>query len=261
MFKFQLSDIKLCIKLFRLGLKDRILGSWLGVVWLFLNPILMLSIFTFVFGFVFKSKLPGSEKSLSYVIWLISGYGPWLAINEGITSGTTSITSNSSLIRNISFKTEILPISYALMGIIPLILSSFYLFILVIINTSFNFSGFIFFIPLIIIQFTFMSGLCLFLASLNVFIRDIALLLPNLLLIILFVSPIFYPLASFPSSLQALVKLNPFYLIPEGYRQIILYGSFLNYWQFFYLLILSFLTFYLGLGFFRKLKSYFDSRL
>ncbi len=75
---------------------------------------IMLGIFTFVFGYVFKSKLPGAETSLSYVIWLISGYGPWLAISDGISSGTSAITGNSGLVKNLSFKTELLtyPILY-----------------------------------------------------------------------------------------------------------------------------------------------------
>ena len=112
----------------------RFLGSALGIVWAAANPVLMLGIFTFVFGVVFKSKLPGAETSLSYVIWLISGYGPWLAIAEGLSTGTSAVVANSNLVKNLKFKTEILPIAGALTGIIPLLVAILYLMALLAID-------------------------------------------------------------------------------------------------------------------------------
>ena len=256
-----LIDIKFALRLFIWGVRDRCLGSKLGLVWVVANPILMLSIFTYVFGFVFKSKLPGSERSLDYVVWLISGYGPWLAISESLSSGTSAVTSNTSLVKNISFKTELLPISYSLMGIIPLVIATFFVLLLQIFLPAHGYSGLWSVIPLCTSQFLLTAGIALFLSSLNVFIRDVALVLPNILIMLLFTSPIFFPIESFPLSIRWLVMYNPFYLICDGYRQAVMFDTFLALPSLAYLFILSGGIFLLGLSFFKKLKTHFDSRI
>ena len=101
---FDRRDAKMGLGLFRMMLRDRFLGSALGLVWAVANPLLMLGIFTFVFGFVFHSRLPGASTSMSFVLWLISGYAPWLAISEGLSNSALSVAGNSSIIKNLAFK-------------------------------------------------------------------------------------------------------------------------------------------------------------
>ena len=88
-------DLRMFVGFFRMLLRDKVLGSSLGMIWAVANPLLMLGIFTFVFGFVFKSRLPGAESSLGFVIWLVSGYGPWLAISEGLNACTAAVVGNA----------------------------------------------------------------------------------------------------------------------------------------------------------------------
>jgi len=245
----------------RMMLRDRFLGSGLGVIWAIANPVLMLAIFTFVFGFVFKAKLPGSETSLAYVSWLIAGYGPWLAISEGITAGTASVTSNVNVVKNIGFKTELLPIAGALMGLVPFVVSFVYL------ATLIGFYGppprwaWLMVVPIALLQFLFVAGISLTLSALNVFVRDIAMVLPNLLLIAMFATPVFYPIDVLPSAVRILALLNPLYLITESFRLALLNGSVLPAGLFAYLIIFCIGTFVLGLFIFRRIKPYFDSRL
>ena len=84
MFGFNRYDIRLLINLFKMNVRDRYLGSSLGSFWAISNPLFMLALYTYIFGFVFKVKLPGAESTLAYVIWLIIGYGPWIATTEAI---------------------------------------------------------------------------------------------------------------------------------------------------------------------------------
>ena len=88
---FDRADALRLLNFLKMGLRDRFLGSTLGLVWAIVNPLLMMGIFTFVFAFVFRSRLPGAETSLSFVIWLISGYGPWLAIGDSLATSTGSV--------------------------------------------------------------------------------------------------------------------------------------------------------------------------
>lgn len=258
---FDRRDVSMLSNLFRMQLNDRFLGSALGIVWAVLSPLLMLGIFTFVFTFVFPSRLPGRPGTLPFVIWLISGYGPWLALSEGMSFGTASIVGSAGIIKNIAFKSELLPVVSALMGIVPLLVS-LVLIIALMLGSGEVPSIWFFSLPLVILlQFVFVSGLALFLAALNVFVRDTQLALPNVLTLILFASPIFYPLTAYPQWAQNILVFNPFYVIAECYRGPILEGKMPSPWLLAYLAAISALVFAGGLWWFRRLKSFFDTRL
>lgn len=258
---FQRHDLRLLGNLLQLNLRDKFLGSWLGRLWAVVNPLLMLGIFTFVFGYVYKAKLPGAETSLAYVIWLISGYGPWLSISEGLVSSTASVISNIGLVKNLAFKTELLPVAGALMGAVPLCVSLMYLGLLLAVSGVTPSWSWFALLLVAILQFILIAGIGLMLAALNVFVRDVALVLPNLLIIVLFATPIFYPLEAFPAILRPVFLANPIYLIAEGYRQPLLHDAWPSIWSLVYLAALSFVLFMAGLWMFRRVKDYFDSRL
>ena len=130
MFGFNRYDLRLLINLFKMNVRDRYLGSSLGSFWAISNPLFMLALYTYIFGFVFKVKLPGAETTLAYVIWLISGYGPWIATTEAIMGAANSVVGASGLVKNMAFKTELLPIAGALVGAINLAVSFVFLLVL-----------------------------------------------------------------------------------------------------------------------------------
>ena len=188
---FDRRDFSMLLNLFRMSLSDRFLGSALGLVWAVLSPLLLLGIFCFVFTFVFPSRLAGREGSLPFVIWLISGYGPWLALNEGLNSATVSVIGNAGIVKNIVFKSELLPMVGSLLGLVPLVVSFALILVLQITAGELPNIAWLSLPFVIVLQFVFVSGIGLFLGALNVFVRDTALVLPNLLTLILFASPIF----------------------------------------------------------------------
>jgi lipopolysaccharide transport system permease protein len=117
-------------------------------------------------------------------------------------------------------------------------------------------------VPVVIcIQLFFVAGLGLFLAALNVFVRDTALVLPNVLTIILFASPIFYPLSAYPEGAQRILAFNPFYVLSECYRAPLLENAFPPSDLLTYLACVAAVVFIGGLWWFRRLKSFFDTRL
>jgi len=113
----------------------------------------------------------------------------------------------------------------------------------------------------LLLQFVFITGIGLCLAAVNVFVRDTVMVLPNVLMILLFSSPIFYPLSEFPKTVQGVLQFHPFQVIAEGYRQPLLYRAWPAPWSLAYLAVLSAMAFLGGLVFFRKLKGYFDARI
>jgi ABC-type polysaccharide/polyol phosphate export permease len=258
---FERRDIRVGINFFKMALRDRYLGSALGVVWAFVNPLMMLGIFVFVFGFIFPSRAPGAETSLTFVIWLISGYGPWLAISEGLNSAATSVVGAAGIIKNLPFKTELLPVVAVLTGLVQLGVAM--LLVLVLVGFAGPAPGWSWLVlPLVVaLQVIFIAGLGLFLGALTVFIRDVALVLPNLLLLVLFASPIFYPITAYPPGVGDVLRFNPFYVIAEGYRAPLIRGEVPPAWTLVYLAAVSLLVFALGLRFFRRLKAHFEARL
>jgi lipopolysaccharide transport system permease protein len=99
------------------------------------------------------------------------------------------------------------------------------------------------------------------LGSLNVFARDVMFALPNILLVVLFASPIFYPITAFPSKVQEIMAYNPIYVMLESYRAPILNGHLPSLWTIGYSFAWSIGVFLLGMVFFLRLRPYFDSRL
>jgi lipopolysaccharide transport system permease protein len=258
---FDRRDASMLLNLFRMALADRFLGSALGLGWAVLAPLLLMGVFVFVFTFVFPGRLPGREGALPFVIWLISGYAPWLGISEGLSSATTSVTGNAGIVRNIAFKSEILPVVGAMLGLVPLAVGLALTFCLQIVSGD-GISPWVAVLPLVILlQLLFVSGLGLFLGSLNVFVRDTSLALPSVLTILLFGSPIFYPISAYPAALQAIVAFNPFYVLAECYRAPVLAGTMPPAWMLLYLASLSGVLVVAGLWWFRRLKSFFDTRL
>jgi lipopolysaccharide transport system permease protein len=255
------ADFRNFLNFLSLSMKDRYLGSRLGLAWAIVGPLLMLSIFTFVFAFVFKSKLPGAETSISYVIWLIAGYGPWLFISEGLSSSTSAFVKHAALIRNISFKRELLVFAEALTGIVPLLVAVVFLAGLLIMDGRAPSFAWIIIPPILLAQYILVCGFGLILGSINVFARDVMFALPNILTVVLFASPIFYPLSAFPPGAQRVMQYNPIYVILESYRAPILNGTFPSLWTIAYSFGSALVIFAIGAIFYARLRPYFDSRL
>lgn len=261
MFGFHKQDVRLAFNLFKMNVRDRYLGSSLGSFWAIANPLFMLALYTFVFGFVFKVRLPGAETTLGYVIWLISGYGPWIAMNEAIMGSTTSVVGAAGVVKNMAFKTELLPISTAFVGLISLGVSLGFLLILMSVDGNFP-DWHILWLPLIVaLQFFLIVSLGLWLSAINVFVRDLSLALPNILTIIMFLTPIFYPMESMPTVVQKLSFANPFYLIADAYRGVLLYHRPPSMLGMGYVFLLAMTISFFGLAAFRRAKGFFDSAL
>lgn len=261
MFGFDKQDIRLTYNFFKMTMRDKYLGSGLGSVWAIANPLLLMGIYTFVFAFMFKIRLPGSDSSFAYTIWLISGYGPWMATTEAIMAASMSVVGSSGIVKNMAFKTEILPIAYAFTAIVPLMVSFVFVTVLLFISGNIPTWQVIFLIPVVLLQFFFFISLGFSLAAMTVFIRDIGIVLPNILMMILFLTPIFYPVASMPHIIRIVSNINPFYIIAESYRDVLLSHQLPNMMSLLYVLLLSASLSYVGLNMFRRVKGYFTAAL
>ena len=268
-FGFDRQDVRLTLSLFRNSLRDRYMGSLLGLGWAVLNPVLLLGMYTFIFGFIYTARLPGSHTDLGYAIWLVSGFVPYLAIAEALSGTAGSVFSSASLIKNVVFKNELLPIAATLGSVVPTIVGLSFVLLLMCINGNYPTWHAVLVIPVVLLQLTFMAALGLFLGATTVFVRDIMQALTTLTMLIVFFTPIFYRIDNLPPLMQKLTLANPFYHMVEAYRSVLglaldakglpLPPHLPGWGGMLYLAILSVVFFTLGLRYFRGLKPYFET--
>lgn len=260
-FGFTVDDCKKTVQLLKLSLRKRYMGSNLGIVWAIINPLLLMLIYVFVFGFIFPARVPGAETSLEYVVWFICGFGSWLPINEGINATANSIISNSQMIKTFPIKLELFPISNAMLGLPQLIVALVVIIILSFIVGSGISLSILWLLIIIPLMFAFLAGIGFFLSAICVFARDFLQLIPTILMFILFFTPVFYSLEQMPIIIQKVNFFNPIYQICISFRVIFIDQQHPNLWGLLYVLALTILLWFFGLKFFRRLKGYFESAL
>lgn len=259
----------LIIILVQRELKARYRGSLLGFFWSFLNPFILMIIYSLVFSVFLRQD---SLEVQPYAVFLFSGLLPWMWFLSSTLEATGSLFEGGNLVKKVIFPTEILPIVKIfsnlvnfLFSLIMLLPFNLYYFVL---NTPINplynpVSVNLLFLPLIIlIHFLFMAGVALMLSSLNVHFRDIQQLIGNFLTFWFFLTPIIYPkevLLRNPSPLfQFQYKLNPLAHINTAYQDIFFYGKAPDLNALLRISILSLLVFYIGYWIFDRIRDSFS---
>ena len=203
-------------------------------MWTIINPILMLAVYTFVFGFVFKVRLDPSvsfeNDHFSFALLLFSGLIVYNIFSETLSRAPDLVLANTNYVKKIIFPLEILPwVNLGATLFHALISVSVLLIAFLSINHFIHWT--IIFIPIILAPFLLLIvGISWFLAATGVFVRDIGQFIGLLLTMLLFLSPVFYPAAALPESLRDYLFLNPLSFIIEQLRAVILLGQFPD-WQ------------------------------
>ena len=202
-------------------------GSIMGLGWSFLNPILMLGVYTIFFTVVFKARWGRSsdQSHADYAIVLFVGLIVHGLFAECLNRAPGLIVQNVNYVKKVVFPLEVLPwvtiISALLHAGISLIVL---LFAQILLNQSVSWT--LIFLPLIIIPFVLVIlGLVWFLAAFGVYVRDIAHVTGMLTSVLLFMSPVFYPISSLPVRLQPWIMLNPLTFVIEQSRNVLIYAQ------------------------------------
>lgn len=219
--------IRLIQRMVKREISGRYRGSFLGLLWSFVTPVLMLAIYTFVFSFVFKARWGQTqvhEDQYQFALILFTGLIVYNLFSECIGRAPSLILSNINYVKKVVFPLEILPwvsLGSALFhaGTSLLVLLSF----LVIRGHEFSLSAL--WLPIILCPFILLIlGLSWFLAATGVFVRDINQVMSMILTVLMFMSPIFYPLSALPEAVRPYLLLNPVTLIVEQVRAILIWG-------------------------------------
>ena len=218
-FGIERADLRTIFNFLEIGIRDRYLGSRLGMVWAMLNPVLMLLVFTLVVGFILKISA-GERDHRAYARWRISAYGPG-SISEALVAPILRHGA-AGLVKNVAFKTEILPVVAVLTSTVTLAVTVTFLGAPLVIDGNLPTWHIVFAVPVLLVQYLFLFGVGSILATITVFYRDVVQVLPNLLFIIMLTSPILYPMEGMPRPLQVVSKFNPFYILTQGFRDAVI---------------------------------------
>jgi len=207
---------------YRRELTTRYLGSLSGFAWALVHPLALLAVYHFVFTSVFRTS--GFEGK-SFLAFVAVALWPWLAAQEALSRGTVSLSSYAGLIRKVAFPHEL--VVYASIAATLTLQFGGYVAVLLVLRAfgePLHLEGLLLAIPLWIVMAVAITGLTLALASLQVFIRDVEHVLMPILMILMYLTPILYPLTLVPADLRPWVAANPFGWLVGRLRDALLDG-------------------------------------
>jgi lipopolysaccharide transport system permease protein len=199
-------------------------ASLMGPFSLLIQPIFSILVFAFVFTNVMKARLPGLQQEYAYSIYLCSGFIAWSLCAELIQRMSSLFLDYASVIKKISFPKFVLPfvVSFGALVNFFFILLAFFCFLIVV--KGWPGAAVIFLIPILVVQCMFCIAVGLILAVLNVFFRDVGQLLPVVMQLLFWLTPIVYPIEILPDYARRIIEMNPFTVIVSAYHSIFLYN-------------------------------------
>lgn len=213
-------------------LKARYRGSVLGFLWSLANPLLLLAVYSFVFGVLFRPARSEGVGEGPYALFIVSGLFPWVWLSTSALEGSMSLIANSGLIRKAVFPAELLPMVVVLSNLVHLLLAMPVVLAAVLASWLLSDHGVggvsAVYLPLVILlHLPMVSGLALGASALTVHFKDVRDLLANLLTLLFFLTPILYHLDFFAGQFRFmawLVRLNPFTPFTLAYQDVLFFG-------------------------------------
>ena len=237
-------------------LKSRYKGSVLGFLWMFLNPLLQLAVYTVVFSTIMRM---GIDK---FYLFLFVALVPWLFFSTCLSAGTTVIFSEQDMVKKIYFPREVLPIAFTISQFVNMLLSFLVIFAVLIISGIRLNPQALFFLPLVmLVEFVMALGVTYLVSALNVYFRDLEHILGILSMAWMYLTPILYPMDMVPQQYVGLFYFNPMTAITVAYRDILYYGQVPHMNTLFHALAMGVLVLAIGQVVFGRLQRHFVEEL
>lgn len=226
-------------------------GSFLGILWSFVNPLLTSLIYAIVFPFILKNSQD------NYVTFVVIGILPWTFFTTVIQQGTFCILANAGILKKVYFPREILPISVAVSGLVNFMISLPIIIIFALIS-GLGLSFYALLFPIIaIIEFILLLGVIFITSSINVYVRDAEYIIQFFVNMLFYATPVLYSSTLFPEKYRWILNLNPMTTIINSYRDIFYYKQLPDFSMLALILLGSSLLLIIGINVFKKLERRF----
>lgn len=237
--------------------KTKFAGSYLGIVWAFVQPVVTVLVYWFVFQVGLKA---GRTNEYPFVVWLVAGLVPWFFFSEALNGGTNALIEYSYLVKKVVFKISILPIVKVMSAVF---VNAFFIVFTLVLCSCYGYTPSLYTIQIIyyvVCNFVLVLGLSYFTSAVVVFFRDLTQIINILLQIGMWITPIMWDAEQMLSPrLLIIFKLNPFYYIVDGFRDSLLAG--VGFWEkpmwtlYFWLFVI--IAFGIGVSVFKRLRVHF----
>ena len=259
----KISNFKLIRSLARNDFRTKFAGSYLGIIWAFVQPVVTVFIYWFVFEKALHAGTQGTKAGIQapYVLWLIAGLVPWFYFSEAINSGAHALQDYTFLVKKVVFRIEVLP---AVRIVSSLYVHAFFVVFTLILYTVYGLYPSLYALQLLYYSAGMMC-LCLgfsYLSSaITVFFRDLGQIINIAIQVGVWFTPIMWNIQAmnFPGWLQTLLRLNPMFYVVQGYRDALI--DHVWFWehpvQTIYFWSLTIVLYLLGRHVFTKLRPHF----
>jgi lipopolysaccharide transport system permease protein len=234
-------------------------GSVMGIAWSLFNPIFMLIVYTFVFSVVFKARwgVETDGGQASFAVILFAGMIVHGLFAECVNRAPSLVLANPNYVKKVVFPLEILPWVGVMAALFHAAISVLVLLVAELLLMHYI-PWTIVLLPLVLLPFIIgIIGVSWFLASTGVFLRDVNQITGLVTTVLLFMSPVFYPLSALPEKYQAILLLNPLTFIIEQVRQVVVWGHVPSWLGLFVYTLCASLVAWLGFTWFQKTRKGF----
>lgn len=208
------------VSLVKRDLKSRYKGSVLGFLWMFLNPLLQLFIYTIVFSTIMRNGIE------DFYLFLFVALVPWQFFSTCLTAGAGVVFSQKEMVKKIYFPRQVLPISFTIAQFVNMILCFVVVIAVVLISgVKISVSAWLYLPLIMLIEFMLCLGITYLVSAFNVYFRDLEYILGILSMAWMYLTPIIYPVEMVPEAFVDLFYLNPMTSITIAYRDILYYGQ------------------------------------
>ena len=253
----------LILEMARREIADRYAGQVLGTLWAIGHPLFLLTLYVFVFGYVFKVRLGGTDQTAAdYTVYLMSGLVAWLAFQETMVKSCVVVSSNASLVKQVVFPFEILPVKSVLASLVSQVVALVALVIYVVVALRGGLPLMYLLLPVVFgLQLLALIGMAYVLSALGAYFRDLKDVVQLFATAGVYLIPAFYLPEWVPPVLKPLIYLNPFSYFIWCYQDVLFFARFAHPWAWVVTPILSLGIFYGGYRLFMRLKPGFGSIL
>lgn len=237
-------------------LRGRYKGSVLGFLWTFINPLLQLMVYTFVFSIIMPNNI---EK---FYLYLFVGLIPWLFFSGSMTGGAACIVNQKDMVKKIYFPREVMPVSYVASGFVNMLFCFIVIFAVVIVSGVGVNPVALLCLPIIMaVEFVMALGGAMLTSALTVYFRDLEYILGILMMAWMYFTPVVYSMEMVPERLRPLFNLNPMTPVINAYRDVLYYKQIPHLSTLLQGLILGVIVLIIGSISFNKLQKGFAEEL
>ena len=239
---------------------ERYAAHVLGAAWSVAHPLILMSVYVFIFGFVFKARVDAGMP-LDYMVYILSGLIPWMAVADALNRAPTAVSSNASLVKQVVFPIEVLPAKTVLATLLPQVVQIVMLMVYVVVSHGQLPATYALAPVLIVLQTLAILGIGYALSSVAVYFRDLKDIVQVFTMVGIYLMPVFYLPNMVPAMARPLLYLNPFSYVIWAYQDALYFGRIAHPVAWVVLAAGSVLSLYIGSRIFASLKPHFGNVL